>query len=343
MIKPVWWQDGAVHFIDQRVLPNEEKTFVAESVEQVEEAIRTMVVRGAPAIGISAAYGFVLAWLETTGRQPDFHAKLDHLAQARPTAVNLLHGLKFMQEKLRRYGETDLPPERMGELLLSEAIGYHETDINQNIEMGKWGATLFKEREKGVRVLTYCNTGSLATGGYGTALGVIRALHEEGRLAHVYACETRPFLQGARLTAYELAKDHLPYTLITDNMVAWLFVNDPVDAIVVGADRIAANGDTANKIGTLQLAILAREFNIPFYIAAPTATIDPEIESGDGIPVEERSHDEVFGHRDMRWAPEGANAWNPAFDVTPHRYIQAIITENGVINPSEIRADSLVE
>lgn len=341
MIKPVWWEDGAVHFIDQRVLPGEETTYVAKTCSDVEYAINSMVVRGAPAIGISAAYGFVLAWLETDGVLPEFHTRLDSLAQARPTAVNLLHGIKYMQIKLSKLEIPSVPPERIGELLLSEAIGYHEYDISQNIEMGSNGAELFDGTEHKLNILTYCNTGSLATGGYGTALGVIRSLHKLGRIEQVYASETRPFLQGARLTSYELGKDAIPYTLITDNMAAWLFAKTKIDAVIVGADRIAANGDTANKIGTLQLAILCKEYGIPFYVAAPTATIDPELKDGSEIPVEERPMDEIFGHGDVRWAPEGTQAWNPAFDVTPFSYISGIITEKAVIDPKVQSAASL--
>lgn len=343
MLRAIWWEDSKLHLLDQRRLPMEEVYIHASSCQQVERAIADMVVRGAPAIGIAAAYGFVLAWRDYGTSVEAFHKAVDQLAMARPTAVNLLHAIKFMQRALARYQSQDADHGQCYELLLGEALGYHEADIAVNTSIGERGAeVLLGTEDTGgeisgnhkLRMVTYCNTGSLATGGYGTALGIIRSLHKAGRIEKVYACETRPFLQGARLTAYELSKDGIPYELITDNMVAWLCTTRQIDAMVVGADRIARNGDTANKIGTLQLALIAQHFKVPFLVAAPVSTIDLDIETGTSIPVELRNQNEVLGFRDVRWAPEGAVAWNPSFDVTPGRLIHRIVTEKVVIDPS---------
>lgn len=342
-LRAIWWDDGKLHLLDQRRLPMEEIYIHATNCQQVERAIADMVVRGAPAIGIAAAYGFVMAWRDFGTDTAAFHSAVDQLALARPTAVNLLHAIKFMQRTLARYQHQGADHGQCYELLLGEALGYHEADIAVNMSIGERGSEVLVGSDDctgqiagdhKLRIITYCNTGSLATGGYGTALGIIRALHKAGRIEKVYACETRPFLQGARLTAYELSKDGIPYELITDNMAAWLCTTQPIDAIVVGADRIARNGDTANKIGTLQLAIVAQQFKVPFLVAAPVSTIDLDIETGASIPVELRSQSEVLGFRDVRWAPEGAIAWNPSFDITPGRLIHRIVTEKVVIDPS---------
>ena len=343
MLRAIWWEDNKLHLLDQRRLPMEEVYIHASTCQQVERAIADMVVRGAPAIGIAAAYGFVLAWRDYGAQTEAFHKAVDQLAMARPTAVNLLHAIKFMQRAQARYQSQGADHGQCYELLLGEALGYHEADIAVNMSIGERGAEVLVGTDDAggeipgdhkLRMVTYCNTGSLATGGYGTALGIIRSLHKAGRIEKVYACETRPFLQGARLTAYELSKDGIPYELITDNMVAWLCSTRQIDAMVVGADRIARNGDTANKIGTLQLALIAQHFKVPFLVAAPVSTIDLDIETGASIPVELRNQNEVLGFRDVRWAPEGAVAWNPSFDVTPGRLIHRIVTEKVVIDPS---------
>ncbi len=340
MLKPMWWDDGCLHFIDQRLLPNEEVILQANTCAAVENAIRDMVVRGAPAIGISAAYGFVLAWREFADQPQAFSDAIDKLAMARPTAVNLLHGIKAMQKALRRFQNAGADNAQITALLLTEALAYHETDIAMNLEIGERGREAIldicdKDESAALNIITYCNAGSLATGGHGTALGVIRTLHKKKNIGMVYACETRPFLQGARLTAYELQKENIPYTLIADNMAAWLMQTAEIDAIVVGADRIASNGDTANKIGTYTLAIAAARHNIPLFIAAPTSTIDYDIENGSQIPVEHRAQEELLGYGDLRWTPEKTNTWNPAFDVTDHSLIKAIVTENDVLFPQK--------
>jgi methylthioribose-1-phosphate isomerase len=344
MIQPVTWIEDRVEFLDQTKLPNEESTFVAHTSDEVAEAISSMIVRGAPAIGISAAYGFALAWLEH-GDSAAFEDAVNRLAVARPTAVNLMHGIKFMQQHLQKFTRMGTPNEKISELLIGEALGYHEADIAMNQEIGARGLEAIlgigpedprpEALGQKLKVITHCNTGSLATGGYGTALGIIRTLHKKKCIEEVFACETRPFLQGARLTAYELSKDNIPYKLLTDNMAAWLMQTEKIDAIVVGADRIARNGDTANKIGTLALAILAKQFKVPFYVAAPTTTIDLELADGSQIPVEERDKEEVLGYRNTVWAPEDAVAWNPAFDITPADLITGIVTEKFVWQPND--------
>lgn len=324
-VSPVRWvgavSDGHVEMIDQRALPDRETWLAFRTASEVADGIRDMVVRGAPAIGVAAAYGCVLAARDhrLVASNPEAHAAaLQKLADARPTAVNLRWALARMAEKV---GDASL------DAVFAEAESIRVEDIAANEAMGDHGAALMPDD---ARILTICNTGSLATAGYGTALGVIRSVHRQGRLKQVYACETRPYLQGARLTMWELMKDELPCTLITDNMPGAFFRAGEIDAVIAGADRIAANGDAANKIGTYQLAVLAKHHGVPFYIAAPTSTVDPATPSGEGIPIEERSAAEVNEIRGVRIAPEGANARHPAFDVTPAELITAIVTEKGV-------------
>ncbi len=331
MLRPVYWEDGTVRLLDQTRLPHEEVWLSLVRWEEVAEAIRTMRVRGAPAIGIAAAYGLVLSvWNlpPDANPEPPFRAAAEGLSRTRPTAVNLFWAIRRMEEVFQEHRSESLPS--LKEALLKEAKRIHEEDIAANHRIGKYGEELLPQ---GVRVLTICNTGALATGGYGTALGVIRAAWEKGKLELVYACETRPRLQGARLTAWELLREGIPFRLIADSAAGWLMAKGKVDAVLVGADRIARNGDTANKIGTYTLAVLAHRHRIPFYVVAPTSTIDPELESGKGIPIEERGEDEVLAPYGMRFAPEGARAHNPAFDVTPAELISAIVTERGALRP----------
>jgi len=330
MIQTLEWTDHGVRFIDQTKLPTEEVYVTCKTHEQVADVIRNMVVRGAPAIGVAAAMGIALGVNNSKGESTgdikrDFDQICDLIGKTRPTAVNLFWAIRRMQEKFERIRIRPIPQIKQG--LIEEAQRMHAEDIAANQAMGRHGATLMPA-DGGV--LTHCNAGALATAGYGTALGVIRAAVEQGKKIHVYADETRPFLQGSRLTAWELMKDGIPTTVISDNMAGAMMKQGKIGAIVVGADRIAANGDVANKIGTYTVAILAKEHGIPFYVAAPLATIDAATPTGAAIPIEERSADEVFGYRDLRWAPERIAAANPAFDVTPARYVTAIITENGV-------------
>ena len=321
--------DGKVRFLDQTRLPQEEIWIETADYEDIAEAIRRLQLRGAPLIGVAAAYGIALAARAIDGGR-DFRERIqqaaDVLLATRPTAVNLSWAVRRMLRVLD--GATG--PGDARQRLAAEALRIHEEDIEANRRIGRYGADLLAG---GASVLTHCNAGSLATGGYGTALGVVRAAWEQGKLSHVYATETRPLLQGARLTAWELRREGIPFTLIADTAAGSIMRRGLVGAVVVGADRIAANGDTANKIGTYQLAVLARESGLPFYVAAPTSTIDLSAPSGDAIPIEERSPDEVTRLRGVDIAPAGTQAANPAFDVTPHRFIHAIITENGVAKP----------
>jgi methylthioribose-1-phosphate isomerase len=325
------FEDHALHLIDQRVLPLAFETVVCRNANETAEAIRSMVVRGAPAIGCAAAYGIALeAQLAAGQMRPIFDATLEQafsvLAASRPTAVNLFWAIERMRSLCMKHG--NLPSDEIAALLLSEAHAIHDEDIAANRAMGAHGAALLPHE---ARVLTHCNAGALATAGHGTALGVIRSAVEAGKNISVIADETRPFLQGARLTAWEMVQEKIPVTLIADNMAGHLMKSGAIDAVIVGADRIAANGDVANKIGTYMVAVLAARHKIPFYVAAPLSTFDLSAESGDAIPIEERAADEVTGFRDIRWAPEGVLVANPAFDVTPAELIAAIITEKGVI------------
>ncbi len=329
----VEWTDGGVRMLDQRILPDREVYLTLRTPEEVAEAIRTMVIRGAPAIGVSAAMGIALAAEQGKHLPPrELAARLDEvsslLGATRPTAVNLFWAI----ERMRRLRSelVGRPSPEVAERLVEEARRIRDQDVEANRRMGRNGAPLLPDSGQ---VLTHCNAGALATAGYGTALGVIRAAVEAGKKITVLADETRPFLQGARLTAWELSKDGIPVTVITDNMAGHFMKKGDVGAVIVGADRIAANGDTANKIGTYTVAVLARENDVPFYVAAPLSTVDFDIDSGDRIPIEERDGTEVSHLRDRRISPEGVPVANPAFDVTPHRYVTAIITEAGVARP----------
>lgn len=323
------WVDGALELLDQRRLPAEQSWLRCADAGAVADAIRDMVVRGAPAIGIAAAYGVVLAARAAYAqRGGDWRAAiaadLDLLGAARPTAVNLAWAVRRMVGCFSGLAGDPEPA------LLAAARAIHEEDIAANHAMAAHGAALIGP---GSRVLTHCNTGALATGGHGTALGVIRTAHAQGRIAEVFVDETRPWLQGARLTAWELQQDGIPARLVADGAAAWLFARLRPAWLIVGADRIAANGDTANKIGTYTVAVLAHEHKIPFYVAAPLSTIDLATPDGDHIPIEERDQREVSHLGASRLTPEGALIRNPAFDVTPHRYISGIVTERGVFRP----------
>ena len=315
--------------IDQRRLPAEQVMIRCRSHSQVAAAIKDMAIRGAPAIGVTAALGIALGVRNAVGEGPALRAAFDgicqELAATRPTAVNLFWAIERMRRRFER--EQDLGGAALRQALLDEALALQSEDLAACRRMGDIGAELIPAR---ARLLTHCNAGALATAGYGTALGVIRSAARQGKVANVFADETRPYLQGARLTAWELAQDGIATTLIADNMAGHLMARGEVDAVVVGADRIAANGDVANKIGTYTVAVLAHENGLPFYVAAPVSTIDLATPSGDAIPIEERAAEEVTHHGGRRMAPEGVAVRNPAFDVTPHRYVTAIVTERGI-------------
>jgi methylthioribose-1-phosphate isomerase len=330
MIQTLEWTEAGVRFIDQTKLPTEETYVVCKTHEQVADVIRNMVVRGAPAIGVAAAMGIALAIKNSKAEsgadlKRDFDQACDIIGKTRPTAVNLFWAIKRMQDKFEYLRMRPIP--QVKQALIEEAKRMHTEDIAANQAMGRHGATLMPS-EGGV--LTHCNAGALATAGYGTALGVIRAAVEQGKKIHVFADETRPFLQGSRLTAWELMKDGIPTTVISDNMAGAMMKQGRIGAIVVGADRIAANGDVANKIGTYTVAVLAKEHNIPFYVAAPISTVDLNTPDGTKIPIEQRNPNEVTHMAGKRVAPEGVDVQNPAFDVTPAKYVAAIITERGI-------------
>ena len=324
------WKGTALALLDQTKLPVEEVWDDYTDYRAVAEAIRRLVVRGAPAIGISAAYAVCLAALEHQDRPGDFRpgleAALETLAASRPTAVNLFWALDRMRGVLEAQGWI---PQAIP-ALIREAEAIHREDIAMNRKMGKHGASLVP---KGARILTHCNAGAIATGGYGTALGVVRAAHAAGHVAMVYCDETRPLLQGARLTAWELVRDGIPATLITDGMAASLMAQGKIDLVFLGCDRMAANGDFANKIGTYSVAVLAQYHGIPFYTVLPSSTIDLTIPDGKHIVIEERSPEEVTHFAGVQTAPEGVGVYNPAFDVTPHQLLTGIVTEKGVIHP----------
>jgi methylthioribose-1-phosphate isomerase len=308
-VEALRWKGDALELLDQRLLPEQVVYVTCRSAAEVAAAIRDMVVRGAPAIGCAAAFGIALESTE---------AAYEVLAKSRPTAVNLFWALERMRRARDKKAE-------------AEAIFAEDLAINRAI--GANGASLVPQ---GARILTYCNTGALATAGHGTALGVVRSARDKD--VSVFACETRPYLQGARLTAWECLQEGIPCTLIADNMAGYLMSRNEVDLVIVGADRIAANGDTANKIGTYTLAVLAQRHGLPFYVAAPISTFDPRCPDGSRIPIEERGADEVTGYRGMRWAPEGVAVRNPAFDVTPAELITAVVSEKGVVRaPSRER------
>jgi methylthioribose-1-phosphate isomerase len=333
MIPTLTWTPEGVRFIDQTRLPLEESYVLATTYEQVADVIVTMVVRGAPAIGVSAAYGVALGALKSKAASveeftSEFETICARLAGTRPTAVNLFWAIDRMKALFAVLGARGASLDQIKERFLAEAHAMYDEDIAACKTMGAFGAGLLPD-EGGV--LTHCNAGALATCGYGTALGVIRAAVERGKQIHVYADETRPFLQGARLTAWELMADGIPTTVICDNMAASLMRAGRIQAVVVGADRIAANGDFANKIGTYNVAILAKEHGIPFYVAGPWSTIDTATPTGDSIPIEERPAVEVTHHGGKQLTPHGVGICNPAFDVTPAKYVTAIITERGVL------------
>jgi methylthioribose-1-phosphate isomerase len=333
MIPTLAWTPEGVRFIDQTKLPLEESYVLATTYQQVADVIVTMVVRGAPAIGVSAAYGVALGVLRTKAATaaefaPEFEQICACLASTRPTAVNLFWAIDRMKRLFAALLASGATLVQIQQKILAEAHAMYEEDIAACKTMGAFGAALLPD-EGGV--LTHCNAGALATCGYGTALGVIRSAVAAGKRIHVYADETRPFLQGARLTAWELMADGIPTTVICDNMAASLMRAGEIQAVVVGADRIAANGDVANKIGTYNVAILAREHGIPFYVAAPWSTIDLATATGEAIPIEERSAVEVTHHGGKQLTPNGVGIRNPAFDVTPARYVTAIITDRGVL------------
>ena len=313
------WEGNTLYLLDQTKLPVEEIWIPYTDYHPVADAIRTMVVRGAPAIGVTAAYAYCLAALAGD----DLNEAKALLAASRPTAVNLFWALDRMARKAADCGGDPVT-------LIAEAVAIHQEDVAMCKAMGLYGASVVPDH---ARILTHCNAGALATGGYGTALGVIRAAHEQGKVDMVYADETRPLLQGARLTAYELVTDHIPATLIADNMAASLMAKGKIDMVVVGCDRMAANGDFANKIGTYSVAVNAHHHGVPFYVALPCSTIDLTIPDGNGIPIEERDKNEVRTLYGVQTAPATVEVYNPAFDVTPHSLVTGIITEKGVIYP----------
>lgn len=332
MIKTVEWTKDGVRMLDQRLLPSEEKYLTLRSYDEVAEAIKKMVVRGAPAIGVSAAMGIALGASQSVGTSvADLEDDLSYIFQVmgktRPTAVNLFWAIDRMRARFEKEKAVE-DVDKIKAALVAEALAIFDEDIVANRAIGGFGAPLIPD---GATVLTHCNAGALATAGdYGTALGVVRGAIAAGKKVAVIADETRPFLQGLRLTAWELAKDNIPVTVITDNMAGHVMKNGQVDAVVVGADRIAANGDTANKIGTYMVAVLAKQHSIPFYVAAPITTLDLTLASGTEIPIEERDPSEVTHIREHRLAPEGIAVQNPAFDVTPNELITAIITDKGI-------------
>lgn len=333
MIIPVKWSDEGVLMLDQRLLPTEETWLTLKTYTEVADGIRDMVVRGAPAIGVSAAYGIALGAKQFVGtNMVDFEDELDYvcevLGKTRPTAVNLFWAIDRMKRVFAKAQADGKTISEIKQILLDDAKAIHEEDIESQRLIAQFGGDLI---ENDSTVLTHCNAGALATGGvWGTALGVIRGAVNQGKNIHVFADETRPYLQGARLTAWELKEDNIPVTLITDNMSGYMMKEGRVQAVVVGSDRIAANGDVANKIGTYMVAVLAKEHGIPFYVAAPLSTVDLNCPTGKEIPIEERDTREVSHIKGIQLAPEGIEIGNPAFDVTPNHLVTAIITEKGV-------------
>ena len=332
-MRTIEWHDNAIHMIDQRLLPQRYQVLVCRDHHQLAQAIRDMAVRGAPAIGAAAAFGLALCAVRSQARDAEqLLAELDEaareIAATRPTAVNLFWALDRMRrraESLRGRSVAEI-----AQALVAEAQAIADEDVETNRRMGRFGAELLRD---GDAVLTHCNAGRLATVDYGTALGVVRAAVEQGKRIHVYADETRPRSQGARLTAWELMQDGIPVTLIADNAAGYFLRTGKIQAVLVGADRIAANGDVVNKVGTYKIAVVAKENGVPFYAVAPTSTIDMSVPHGDAVPIEERSPAEVTHVEGVCIAPEGVAVANPAFDVTPHRYVTAIITERGIVRP----------
>ena len=341
-VQTLRWVDDHLEMIDQRVLPSEFRYLAYRTAEEVAQGIRLMVVRGAQAIGCAAAYGVALEALALKSRSLDaFHAGMtkafEVLAASRPTAVNLFWALNRMKAHLASAGNQ--APNALAQALIVEAHAVFDEDIAVNKAMGAHGAALLKD---GDRVLTHCNAGALATAGHGTALGVFRSAVAMGKKIEVIADETRPFLQGARLTAWEMVQESIPTTLISDGMAGHLMATGCVDAVVVGTDRVARNGDVANKIGTYMVAVLAHRHSIPFYVACPLSTIDMSIPNGAAIPIEERAADEVLGHAGVQWAATGVKVRNPAFDITPAELVTALITEKVVVRkPNEVALNEL--
>jgi methylthioribose-1-phosphate isomerase len=333
MIKTIEWTKDGIKMLDQRLLPSEETYLMLRSYDEVADAIRKMVVRGAPAIGVSAAMGIALGASQSVGTsvadlEDDLTYICDVMSKTRPTAVNLFWAIERMRAAFNREKARTNNVEEVKQRLVTEALAIFQEDLDANRAIGLHGSPLIPD---GATVLTHCNAGALATAGdYGTALGVIRGARDAGKKIAVIADETRPFLQGLRLTAWELAKDDIPVTVITDNMAGHVMKSGKIDAVVVGADRIAANGDTANKIGTYMVAVLAKEHGVPFYVAAPITTLDLTLATGAEIPIEERDSKEVTHIKEHQLAPDGVGVHNPAFDVTPNHFITAIITDKGV-------------
>ena len=335
MLPTIELQDDVIVMVDQRKLPAQEIYVRCRNAQEVAKAIRTMVIRGAPAIGVAAAMGIALGMKKSTARGTrqyavEFQKICDMMAATRPTAVNLFWAINRMKKTFAEGAQAGESTEELSARLEREARRIHDEDVASCRAMGAFGAEMVPD---GARVLTHCNAGALATAGYGSALGVIRAAVEQGKAIAVFADETRPFLQGARLTAWELVRDGINTTVITESMAGPLMRAGEIDLVVVGADRIAANGDTANKIGTYTVAVLAHEHGLPFYVAAPLSTIDLSTPDGDHIPIEERDQREISHIGSSRLTPVGAKIRNPAFDVTPHRYIAGIVTEKGIFRP----------
>lgn len=331
-VRPIEWRDGTVRFLDQTLLPGEERFVETDDPSVIAGAIKMLAIRGAPLIGIAAAYGVALAAARTSKTNSNLRSHLQgviaHLASTRPTAVNLFWALDRMKKVIESHASASA--DELQRALTAEAISLHNEDEEMGESIGRFGADLFPNA---ATVLTHCNTGMLATGGKGTALAAITTAWERKKLKHVYIDETRPLLQGARLTAWELKKCGIPHTLISDSTAAFLMQQGKVSAVIVGADRIAANGDVANKIGTFGLAVVSRYHQVPFYVAAPSSSIDFEVRDGKAIPLEQRSGDELVILGGRRTAPEGTEVYTPAFDITPHALITAIVTERGVIEP----------
>ncbi|MFZ5754511.1 MAG: S-methyl-5-thioribose-1-phosphate isomerase [Bacillota bacterium] len=330
-MKSVEWKDQVLHLIDQTLLPAELKIVECHTYQEVADSIKTMKVRGAPAIGVAAAYGLALAAIHFAGTETgkmieELRRAKEVLARTRPTAVNLFWALARMERVWQDHRDKDV--KTLKAVLENEARAIDEEDQAMNRRIGDFGKELIPAK---ARILTHCNAGALATAGYGTALGVIRAAQEAGKEVQVYADETRPLLQGARLTAWELMQDNIPVTLITDSMAGYLMQQGKIDLVIVGADRITANGDVANKIGTYSLAVLANYHKIPFCVAAPLSTIDMDLRTGREIPIEERHHDEIRRLGNLQLAPKDVKVYNPAFDVTPSSLIEAIITDQGIV------------
>ncbi|MCX5781229.1 MAG: S-methyl-5-thioribose-1-phosphate isomerase [Elusimicrobia bacterium] len=335
-VKTLFFKNNTLYILNQLLLPRKAQYVKCKSYKEVADAIKKMVIRGAPAIGVAAAFGVALAANEKRFSSPEKLKKyiqkaVKALSQTRPTAVNLFWSLQKMKNLLSQKAKT---PDELAQRLKKEALKIYNEDISTNKLIGKLGSKLFKKKSV---VITHCNAGALATAGYGTALGVIRSAYSKGKIKMVFVDETRPYLQGSRLTAWEMKQENIPYVLITDNMAGYFMKTAGISAVIVGADRIARNGDTANKIGTYSLSVLAKYHKIPFYVAAPISTIDLNTPSGDEIVIEERSSDEVLYIHGKSIAPIGARAYHPGFDVTPSENITAIITEKGVFKPKEIK------